>query len=73
MKLKNHLVLTSLGALAAWLPLATAQELTRHETRSGVLEFEANGYVDNTAVFHVMNAVFANEHRAGKAAPRRAP
>jgi hypothetical protein len=44
MKLKNHLALTAFGALAAWLPLATAQELTRHETRSGVLEFEANGY-----------------------------
>jgi alkaline phosphatase len=29
-------------------------------------------YVDNTSVFHVMNAAFANEHRAGKAAENRA-
>jgi alkaline phosphatase len=33
----------------------------------------AGNYVDNTAVFHVMSAVFANEHRAVKAAQRRAP
>jgi len=31
-------------ALAAWMALADAQEHTRHETRSGVLEFETNGY-----------------------------
>jgi len=29
-------------------------------------------YVDNTAVFHVMNAVFAHEHRARNAASSRA-
>jgi len=50
MKTRNHLVIASACALAAWMPLADAQELTRHETRSGVLEFEANGYPTDATV-----------------------
>lgn len=45
MKLKNHLIIASFCALAAWMPWADAQERTPHETRSGLLGFEANGYL----------------------------
>ena len=44
MTLKNHLVIACVCALAAWVPAADAQLQGRQETRSGVLEFEANGY-----------------------------
>lgn len=40
----NFIVLASIGVLAAWMPMAAALKNTRHETRSGILEFEANGY-----------------------------
>jgi alkaline phosphatase len=52
------------------------RQFERHDTFARTLWCEpygwAGNYVDNTAVFHVMNAVFANEHRARKAAPSRA-
>jgi hypothetical protein len=50
MKRTTHLSIVSFCAFAACLPLATAQEPTRHETRSGVLEFEANGYPTDATV-----------------------
>ena len=43
MKPKSYLILTLLGALVACTPVADVQEGSRHETRSGILEFEANG------------------------------
>ena len=57
MKLKNHLVITSLCAVAAWIPFAHAQEATRHETRSGILEFEANGYPTDETVQRIREEV----------------
>ncbi|MCU0974643.1 MAG: DUF1254 domain-containing protein [Burkholderiales bacterium] len=50
MKRKNHLAMASICALAAWMPVAHAQEPSRQETRSGVLEFEANGYPTDATV-----------------------
>ncbi len=44
MKLQKHLVIACVCALAAWMPVANAQLHGRQETRSGILEFEANGY-----------------------------
>ena len=44
-------------ALAACMPLANAQEPTRHETRSGVLEFEANGYPTDATVERVREEI----------------
>lgn len=38
MRFRNHLVIASVCALTAWMPVAEAQERSRHETRSGVLE-----------------------------------
>ncbi len=39
------------------MPPADAQELTRHETRSGVLEFEANGYPTDATVARVREEI----------------
>ncbi len=50
MKLKNHLIIASFCALAAWMPVAKVQLQGRQETRSGVLEFEANGYLTDQTV-----------------------
>ncbi len=50
MKTRNQLVIASVCALAAWMPPAYAQELSRHDTRSGLIEFEANGYPTDTTV-----------------------
>ena len=38
MRPSNHLVIACVCAIAAWVPLADAQERTRHETRSGVID-----------------------------------
>ena len=57
MKPMNHLVIASFCVLAAWMPLADAQERTRHETRSGVLEFEANGYPTDETVRHIQEEI----------------
>ena len=50
MKLKSPLVVACVCALAAWMPVANAQLQGRQETRSGVLEFEANGYPTDATV-----------------------
>jgi hypothetical protein len=50
MKLKNHLIIASFCALAAWMPVANVQLQGRQEARSGVLEFEANGYLTDQTV-----------------------
>jgi hypothetical protein len=57
MKRTTYLSIASCCALAAWMPLATAQEPTRHETRSGVLEFEANGYPTDATVERVREEI----------------
>jgi hypothetical protein len=57
MKLKKHLVILSFCALVAWMPPADAQELTRQETRSGILEFEANGYPTDATVERVREEI----------------
>ena len=57
MKLSHHLVIAVVCASAAWMPLADAQEATRHETRSGVLEFEANGYPTDETVRHIQEEI----------------
>ena len=50
MALKTPLVIAWLCALAASVPAANAQLQGRQETRSGVLEFEANGYPTEATV-----------------------
>lgn len=50
MRMKNHLVIATVWALAACIPAANAQLHGRQETRSGVLEFEANGYPTDATV-----------------------
>ena len=57
MKLKNHLVMASICALAAWMPVAHAQECSRHDTRSGILEFEANGYPTDQTVERIREEI----------------
>ena len=52
MKLRN-LFIASFCALAEWVPFTGAQEGTRHETRSGILELEANGYPTDETVTRV--------------------
>ena len=47
---KNHLAIALICAFAAGMPLANAQLHGRQETRSGVLEFEANGYPTDDTV-----------------------
>jgi len=48
--LRAVVVIAWVCALAAWIPIANAQLHGRHETRSGVLEFEANGYPTDATV-----------------------
>ncbi|WP_199200433.1 alkaline phosphatase [Alkalicaulis satelles] len=66
--------LVPLWALGAGSHLFTQFE--RHDDFAATLWGEPYGwdgnYVDNTAVFHVMNAVFASEHRARKDAQQQA-
>ena len=50
MKTKNVLVGACVVALAAAMPASHAQLQGRQETRSGVLEFEANGYPTDATV-----------------------
>lgn len=50
MALKSPLVIAWLCAFAGSVPAANAQLQGRNETRSGVLEFEANGYPTETTV-----------------------
>ncbi len=57
MRPRNHLVIACVCALAAWMPLAGAQERSRHETRSGVLEFEANGYPTDDTVRRIQEEI----------------
>nr|MCU0780573.1 hypothetical protein [Akkermansiaceae bacterium] len=57
MKRTTYLVITCVCAFAACLPLATAQEATRHETRSGILDFEANGYPTDETVTRVREEI----------------
>ena len=39
------------------MPLAGAQERSRHETRSGILEFEANGYPTDDTVRRIQKEI----------------
>lgn len=57
MQTRSHLVIACVVAAAAWMPLVDADELTRHETRSGVLEFEANGYPTDATVRRVQEEI----------------
>ena len=57
MTLQNRLVVACACALAAWMPVANAQLHGRQETRSGVLEFEANGYPTDATVARVREEV----------------
>ena len=57
MKMKNHLVIACAWALATWIPTANAQLHGRQETRSGVLEFEANGYPTDATVERVRTEI----------------
>jgi hypothetical protein len=54
---RNHLVIACVCAVAAWMPVANAQLLGRQETRSGVLEFEANGYPTAATVERVREEI----------------
>ena len=47
---QSYFFIASLSVCVAWVPLADAQERSCHETRSGVLEFEANGYPTDDTV-----------------------
>jgi hypothetical protein len=57
MKLRNYAVIACVCALAAWMPPANAQLQGRQETRSGVLEFEANGYPTDETVRRIKEEV----------------
>jgi len=57
MKRTNHLVIAAFCIFAACITLATAQEPTRHETRSGILEFETNGYPTDATVERVREEI----------------
>jgi hypothetical protein len=57
MKLRNYAVIACVCALAAWMPPANAQLHGRQETRSGVLEFEANGYPTDATVERVREEI----------------
>ena len=57
MKLKNHLVFACLCAFSAWMSVVHAQLHGRQETRSGVLEFEANGYPTDATVERVREEI----------------
>ena len=57
MTLRYSLVVACIFALAAWMPAAHAQLHGRQETRSGVLEFEANGYPTDATVERVREEV----------------
>ena len=57
MKLKDHLVIACVCALAAWMPPADAQQRTRHDTRAGVLAFEANGYPTDDTVRRIQEEI----------------
>ena len=57
MKLHNHLGIASVCAHAAWMPLADAQEVSRHETRAGVLEFEASGCPTDDTVRRIQEEI----------------
>ncbi len=62
---RNHLVIACVCAVAAWIPVANAQLHGRQETRSGVLEFEANGYPTDATVERVREEI--DYHRAVQA------
>lgn len=53
----NARVLACACALAAWMPAAHAQLQGRHETRAGLIEFEANGYPTDATVERVREEV----------------
>jgi hypothetical protein len=57
MKLKNHLVIACICTFGAWMPAANAQFQGRQETRSGILEFEANGYPTDATVERVREEI----------------
>ena len=57
MTARNRLVIAGVCALAAWMPVANAQLHGRQETRSGVLEFEANGYPTDQTVERVREEI----------------
>jgi hypothetical protein len=57
MTTRNYLVLACACAVAAWMPPADAAEPTRHETRAGLIEFEANGYPTDATVGRVRDEV----------------
>jgi hypothetical protein len=57
MTLQNRLVVACAWVLAAWMPVASAQLHGPQETRSGVLEFEANGYPTDATVERVREEV----------------
>jgi hypothetical protein len=57
MTARNALVIACVCALAAWMPVANAQLHGRQETRSGVLEFEANGYPTDQTVERVREEI----------------
>ena len=54
---RNRLFVACVCALAAWMPVANAQLQGRHDTRSGVLEFEANGYPTDDTVERVREEI----------------
>ncbi|HSM27964.1 MAG TPA: DUF1214 domain-containing protein [Thioalkalivibrio sp.] len=49
MKTRNHLVIAAACAVVAWMPLANAAELTRHETRSSVVlyDYDTRAMIEN--------------------------
>ncbi len=57
MPLKNALMIVTVCALAGAMPAAHAQLQGRQETRSGVLEFEANGYPTDDTVKRVREEI----------------
>jgi hypothetical protein len=57
MKTMNPIIIVAACAVVAWMPLANAAEPTRHETRSGVLEFEGNGFPTDATVERIREEI----------------
>src|SRR5512137_41589 len=57
MTVRNTIASACACVLAAWMPVANAQLHGRQETRSGVLEFEANGYPTDQTVERVREEI----------------
>jgi hypothetical protein len=57
MTVKNYFIIATACALTIGSTLAYCQEVSRRQTRSGALEFEANGYPTDETVRHIKEEI----------------